>query len=685
MSVESERASKFVDLTKLYAGYGMTLLRLNGKVPRQGRWQQTSYDPPATVAGQWSEWGKRWNVGAHLGHSRPPLAVVEPDTEEAYATMLELYGGKLPATWIVQSGGKSIHVYHLDQGQGNAERGGLELRAGNQQCVLPPSIHPDTGRPYLWIPGCAPWDVELAPLPTQLVDYFAAANGDRNRAAPVADEIRHPGRHRALLSLAGSMRHRGMTEVEILAALRAVNEERCRPPLPDEEVRGLAADVAKRYQPAPADEDQERLEQEADRLFAGDGSRARAEDAADGVDGEEPPRKRGKAHALFLPFTDVHVVGPVRWVWRGKIPESGVSLLAGRPKLGKSLLSIWLAAQLSRGLLEGAHFDKPARTLLIAAEDPVDSIVKARLIAAAADELFVGTLASRPSRPSKNSWGVERGSDGQEHQEPRSRPQEKPDGLDGLDGHGAFARRIVVPDEYELLEEIVVENAIALVVLDPINSFLSHRVDAHRDAEIRRVLDPLASLCARRHFAALAVVHLNRRTDTDVLNRITGSGGYGGSARSILTFGKHPENDQQRVVAAEGNWQREARSELFELREVIVFPDADPDEQTHPVLVHVGTTELDSADLVDQLNDDRSQLEQAKDLLFSELAFGAVPVADLRKAAEANAISWPTIERAKKLMGVQARRISTPGGQRGSGRWEWYLELDDQAEQGEEL
>ena len=59
-------------------------------------------------------------------------------------------------------------------------------------------------------------------------------------------------------------------------------------------------------------------------------------------------------------------------------------------------------------------------------------------------------------------------------------------------------------------------------MLDPINSFLSAKIDAHRDAEIRRVLDPLAALCARRHFAALAVVHLNRRTDTDVLNRITG-------------------------------------------------------------------------------------------------------------------------------------------------------------------
>ena len=75
------------------------------------------------------------------------------------------------------------------------------------------------------------------------------------------------------------------------------------------------------------------------------------------------------------------------------MPEGAVTLLAGRPKLGKSLLAVWLAAQLSRGLLEGAYHEIAARTLMIAAEDPADPIVKGRLIAAAADQALVGTLA----------------------------------------------------------------------------------------------------------------------------------------------------------------------------------------------------------------------------------------------------------------------------------------------------
>ena len=228
------------------------------------------------------------------------------------------------------------------------------------------------------------------------------------------------------------------------------------------------------------------------------------------------------------------------------------------------------------------------------------------------------------------------------------------------------------------MEQIVVENEIALVVLDPINSFLSSKIDSHKDAEVRRVLDPLGAMAARQRFAALAVVHLNRRTDTDVLNRILGSTGYGGSARSILTFGLDPEDEKRRVVAAEGNWQRENRSELFEICSVPVFADADPEERTQPALVHVGTSELDSSDLVDQVNGDRAVLDQAKDYLVTELALGPVPVADLRRGAEAHGISWRTVERAKKLLGVEARRISSAGTARGAGRWEWFLELAEE-------
>ncbi|MBN2099873.1 MAG: bifunctional DNA primase/polymerase [Dehalococcoidia bacterium] len=57
-------------------------------------------------------------------------------------------------------------------------------------------------------------------------------------------------RNDVLTSLAGTMRRRGMEEAAIVAALLETNAAQCAPPLPEEEVRGIAASVV-RYPPVP--------------------------------------------------------------------------------------------------------------------------------------------------------------------------------------------------------------------------------------------------------------------------------------------------------------------------------------------------------------------------------------------------------------------------------------------------
>jgi hypothetical protein len=70
-------------------------------------------------------------------------------------------------------------------------------------------------------------------------------------AGPIGDRIPSGQRNRALTSLAGSMRRRGMGEEEILAALKVTNRLRCAPPLAEEEVRRIVESVS-RYEPASA-------------------------------------------------------------------------------------------------------------------------------------------------------------------------------------------------------------------------------------------------------------------------------------------------------------------------------------------------------------------------------------------------------------------------------------------------
>ena len=70
--------------------------------------------------------------------------------------------------------------------------------------------------------------------------------------------ILESGRNNALLSMAGAMRRKGMTETAIAAALHAENQARCVPPLDPQEVEGIARSIG-RYEQSNADEVQRSL------------------------------------------------------------------------------------------------------------------------------------------------------------------------------------------------------------------------------------------------------------------------------------------------------------------------------------------------------------------------------------------------------------------------------------------
>jgi putative DNA primase/helicase len=242
------RAAAFAAHAERYSELGWALTRLEGKRPLDSEWQRTLPEEPGFAAGRWSQWGQRFNMGVVLGRSG--IAVFEYDRPEARDRFLELLGGLVPKTAVCRTGSGRGHAYYLNRDEvAPATRDGLELRAGGQQCALPPSDHPETGKPYEWVNGHAPWDLELLPLPAAIIDFFAAEpNG--GAAAPIGDEIGQGRRNSTLASLAGTMRRRGASEAEILAALEVANGERCRPPLDDDEVRRIARSVA-RYQPQP--------------------------------------------------------------------------------------------------------------------------------------------------------------------------------------------------------------------------------------------------------------------------------------------------------------------------------------------------------------------------------------------------------------------------------------------------
>ncbi|MFF0822159.1 bifunctional DNA primase/polymerase [Micromonospora haikouensis] len=90
-------------------------------------------------------------------------------------TMTALIGrGLLPPTAYVVTGSGGLHLYYRHPGdpvpcsQGKHGQGlgpGVDVKADGGYVVLPPSVHPRTGRPYQWAPGR-----EMKEMPPALVD-----------------------------------------------------------------------------------------------------------------------------------------------------------------------------------------------------------------------------------------------------------------------------------------------------------------------------------------------------------------------------------------------------------------------------------------------------------------------------------------------------------------------------------
>ncbi len=160
--------------------------------------------------------------------------------------------GALPATVEATTGGGGRHLYFARPESPVSNKvnlhTGIDLRGDGGFVVAPPSLHA-SGQRYEWKPGHSPEELSLALPPSWLLKptQWIAVRGTVEADTPIPEGVRN----NTLTSFAGAMRRRGMGKEAILAALREENAMRCNPPLPDDEVKGIAASVA-RYKPTDA-------------------------------------------------------------------------------------------------------------------------------------------------------------------------------------------------------------------------------------------------------------------------------------------------------------------------------------------------------------------------------------------------------------------------------------------------
>ncbi len=224
---------------------------------------------------------------------------------------------------------------------------------------------------------------------------------------------------------------------------------------------------------------------------------------------EEPERRLVVTRASAIP------IRPVHWGWKDRIPVGCLSLLGGREGIGKSIIAYTLVASLTRGILPGRFHGEPRTVLVAATEDSWAHTIVPRLMAADADLDRVLRVEVRT--------------------------------IFGTRGDLTF------PVDLDSLGDLIDSEKAAFLLLDPLLSRLSAKLDTHKDAEVRQALEPLVHLLDRAEIAALGLIHVNKGASVDPLTLLMASRAFAAVARAVLFATVDPDDPHRRYLGQAKN------------------------------------------------------------------------------------------------------------------------------------
>lgn len=300
----------------------------------------------------------------------------------------------------------------------------------------------------------------------------------------------------------------------------------------------------------------------------------------------------------------------VTFLWGG-VPIGMPTLIAGRPGEGKSLLSAFITAEVTKagGVVIFSNM-----------EDPLPQVVRPRLEAA------------------------------------------------GCDLTKIYFWTPILPGDLDKLDKLLGDTGASLVILDPIAAHL--RVSIYNDQETRRVLSPLSKILAKHNAAALLIHHTVKNTSRSghPLRAVGGSGGgLPGAARAVLIFGSNPHDSDQRVlIPIKYNLGKAPPTAYFEMDEEEIIAGTGHKAkllQAGKLLylpqqsAYVSAWSVIAGDTATGSGANIDRRAEAAEWLTNYLADGRQPVKQLKEDAVHNGLSWITVRRAADSIGVVVTRV----------------------------
>jgi RecA-family ATPase len=340
------------------------------------------------------------------------------------------------------------------------------------------------------------------------------------------------------------------------------------------------------------------------------------------------PSSRSESLELGLAIKCAADIKPekVHWLWEQRLPLGKCVLVAGEGGLGKSMVLAWLAATVSRGgewpCREG-HSSCGSVIILSAEDDAADTIVP-RLMAAGADRSKIHIVSAVHKEDEK--------------------------------GRRTFNLQLDLP---KLEKKITELNDVLLVEIDPITSYLG-KVDSHKNAELRSVLEPLSEMAARLGVTMIGNTHLSKAAGGSANSRFIGSVAFVNHARAAFIVTADPEDSGRRLfIPSKTNLGRSREGLAYRIADTMII-GGDGKPIWAPYVKWEQSTVTMTADeavaATDGGAEGRSAKEEAKDLLRELLSNGPVAAKEIQTAVKAHMISVATLRRAKSSLGVKVTR-----------------------------
>lgn len=354
--------------------------------------------------------------------------------------------------------------------------------------------------------------------------------------------------------------------------------------------------------------------------------------AVQGARAEKPALVPVDGGPVLIRMSDV-TPEEVSWLWPGRFALGKPSLIAGDPGLGKSFLTIDIAARVSRGAGWPDTPEAPqcpGGVVLLSAEDGISDTIYPRLATAGAVMDRIAVMQA-----------VRKVEDG--------KAAEKPFDL-STDLSALEAAILQVPD-------------CKLVVIDPLTAYLG-RVDSHKNAELRGLLAPLGNLATRHRVAVIAVTHLNKSTGGPAIYRTIGSVAFSAVARSAWGVTKDVRDPDRRLMLP-------IKNNLAAMRGGLAFRVEAGGVDGGAALAWEADAVLMSAD--DAMGAEglsrpsRTERDDAAEWLLDYLADGPKPYEEIERAVKDAGMAMGTVRRAKAALHIKSTKAGPSGG------WEWEL------------